>query len=433
MQIDSLPHGATLDGGKFIVEHPIGHGGFGITYIAEDVSLDRTVVIKECFADGYCARDGNQVIVKSEGFGSSFAQIVRMFVREAQSIALLQHPNIVDVHQIFEENGTAYMVLDLIEGRDLAEVIELDDSPMEPDQIHALLVKLLDAVNLVHFNKLLHRDISPDNILLDKWGSPILIDFGAVRDVSPAEGGGSASMLVVKDGYSPPEFYQSGAVQSECSDVYALGATIYHLISGQIPPSGQERFEAVSGGHPDPCTPLSGRFDAFDDVILETVDAAMRVDPADRLQSAKHWAERIEDEQEKARVLKLTPRVGLEALTAMIEDVNRDLDDTSAAQNADKRGARVKSVILDAAHYRPERPEWAVEFNLETAHVASRKPGHAHIAKRANRYARYAQRENEARAALAALDQNTKPTAAQVSLLQRIFQPSQWFAVGRVG
>ena len=230
---DALPTDTILQSGKFRIDQQIGAGGFGITYLAEDTGLERSVVIKECFADGYCRRRGSQVVVDADNFADSFRQIVGMFIREARSIAMLRHPNIVRVHQVFEENGTAYMVLDLIEGRDLADIIELGDKELNPDQIHGLLVKLLDAVALVHDNGLLHRDISPDNVLLDKWGGPILIDFGAVREYSTKGKTGSASMLVVKDGYSPHEFYSSGATQSASSDLYALGATMYHLISGK--------------------------------------------------------------------------------------------------------------------------------------------------------------------------------------------------------
>ena len=426
MPVAALAQGTMLQGDKFRIDQEIGSGGFGITYLADDVCLERTVVIKECFADGYCGRDGANVTVNAPGFQTAFREIVQMFMREARSIALLRHPNIVDVHQVFEENGTAYMVLELIEGRDLAEMIECAEDGLSPDQIHALLVKVLDAVALVHANGLLHRDISPDNILLDKWGSPVLIDFGAVREVGTKA---ASSMLVVKDGYSPPEFYHKGTRQGASSDVYALGATMYHLITGAPPPDGELRHTAFLAGRPDPCTPLAGRFKAFDPVLLETVDAAMRVDPTERLQSARAWSELIEAGERKSRVLKMPPRVRIEALSEMVAEVNRDLSEGTALPEHSPRPSPVSAAV--AAAYAPPVPDWVAEFNLETAEVASRRPGHGHIARRAARYARYAQREREARERLRDMDEQrpvmqARPTRlSRLSSLLRSFAPSR--------
>ncbi|WP_333712543.1 serine/threonine-protein kinase [Yoonia sp.] len=398
-----LPPDTRLQDGKFRIDQQIGAGGFGITYLAQDSGLDRTVVIKECFAEGHCRREGSRVVASSAGFAETFRQIVRLFVREARSIAMLSHPNIVRVHQVFEENGTAYMVLDLIEGRDLADIIELGDRELSPDQIHGILVKLLDAIALVHDHGLLHRDISPDNVLFDKWGSPILIDFGAVREDASKVKRAANNILIVKDGYSPYEFYSTGATQGPSSDLYALGATLYHLITGRAPADAETRYRAVAQGDPDPCLPLAGRFPDFDPVVLETIDAALRVDPAARLQSARAWLTRIEQEQRAERVVKMASAVPLKNISALVQETNRLLDapdETVAADIAASAPVLTKPDLPQDIY----RPDWAVEFNYETARTARRRPGQSHIAEKAARMAKKAQREAEARALLRQMD-----------------------------
>ncbi len=234
---EALPSGTSLLGDQFTIERPLSSGGFGITYLAEDNFLGRRVVIKECYPEAFCRREGKNVLVRSNIHHEKYRAIVEMFMREARSIAKLRHPNIVGVHRIFEDNETAYMVLDLIHGRDLLSLIKDKDDLLTAGQVKEVLIKTLDAVELVHQNDLLHRDLSPDNILLDKWGSPVLIDFGAAREEASRETRAVSAVLVVKDGYSPQEFYFAGGKQSASSDLYALGATFYHLISGEAPPT----------------------------------------------------------------------------------------------------------------------------------------------------------------------------------------------------
>ena len=425
---DALPPDTLLHDGKFRIDQQIGAGGFGITYLAEDTGLERTVVIKECFADGYCRRNGSHVYVEAAGFAETFRQIVGMFLREARSIAMLRHPNIVSVHQVFEENGTAYMVLNLIEGRDLADIIELGDEELSPDQIHGILVKLLDAIDLVHSNGLLHRDISPDNVLLDKWGSPILIDFGAVREDASKTTRSGSSMLVVKDGYSPLEFYSTGAAQRANSDLYALGATLYHLISGQAPVDAETRFGAIASGASDPCQPLAGRFPAYDPVVLETIDAAMQLDPDARLQTARFWLDRIEAEQKKERVVKMPLAVPLKEIHALVEETNKLV--LTAEDDVIAMPATPEAPPL-AAIQGGYRPEWVAEFNFETARTARRRPGQSHIAEKAARMAKKALQEDEAREMLRQMERERRHPPKPRRMFDGFFSDSyivQWMS-----
>ena len=174
---EGLADGATLLDGQFTITAQLSRGGFGITYLARDNTLDRTVVIKECFPENFCMRKGQTVRVRTSSNEGQYRSIVEMFMREARAIAKMRHPNIVGVHRVFEDNRTAYMALDMIDGDDLLEVIHDEDRVMTPTQIKEILIKVLDAVSVIHSEDLLHRDISPDNILINKWGNPVLIDF----------------------------------------------------------------------------------------------------------------------------------------------------------------------------------------------------------------------------------------------------------------
>ncbi|TMV15491.1 serine/threonine protein kinase [Arenibacterium halophilum] len=288
---DMLPPGTALLNGQYVIERYLSSGGFGITYLARD-SLERTVVIKECFPSAFCGRVNKTVQARSQASQADFRAFVDLFVREARSLARIDHPNVVGVHQVFQDNQTAYMALDLVKGHDLLDLIE-GVAPPAPEQVMAWLPRLLDAVGEVHANDMLHRDISPDNILIDVHDKPVLIDFGAAREEASKKSRAMSALLVVKDGYSPQEFYIAGSKQAPCSDLYALAATFWHLISGEAPPNSQARLAAIASHQPDPCRALAGRIAGYPEPFLRAIDDAMRLFPGDRIQTAAEWAARI--------------------------------------------------------------------------------------------------------------------------------------------
>lgn len=236
--IDELKPGTKLLHGQYVIDSFLNAGGFGITYLARD-SLDRKIVIKECFPGAFCRRSRYIVQARSRAHQNELKSIVRLFVQEARSLAKLSHPNIVGVHQVFEDNDTAYMALDFVEGRDLLDTIEDPKNGLTPAQIKALLKDMLDAVGFIHDQGILHRDISPDNILIGKDMRPVLIDFGAAREEATKQSRVLSALRVVKDGYSPQEFYIAGSDQGPSSDLYALAATFHHLIAKDVPPNSQ--------------------------------------------------------------------------------------------------------------------------------------------------------------------------------------------------
>ena len=321
---DELAPGVTLLHGQYLIEENLVRGGFGITYLARD-SLDREVVIKECFPGAICCRAGGVVQARAAERASQFGSIKRHFLREARRLARLDHPNIVGVHQVFEENNTAYMVLDYVDGVDLLTVLEDEPERLSPGMIRALLDTALESLSYIHGLGILHRDISPDNFLLDQNGTLTLIDFGAAREQAGKENRALSALLAVKDGYSPHEFYLADVAQSPSSDIYSLGATFYHLVTGEAPPDSQQRLAAIAAHQPDPYQPLAGGNWGYDRAFLASIDRALAVLQKDRIQTAEEWMDLLrsmpapEPEPEPAGDLN-------RVISRLVEDTNKSLE-----------------------------------------------------------------------------------------------------------
>ncbi|WP_424941529.1 protein kinase domain-containing protein [Aliiroseovarius sp. S253] len=287
-QIAALQPGEQLLRGQYEILRFLNNGGFGITYLARD-SLNRNVVIKECFPGALCRRAGSQVEAADPAYSEDLRSIIGLFIQEARNHARLVHPNIVNVHQVFEDNQTAYIAMDLINGGDLLDYVQDKRNTVTPDFFVMVTEKMLSALSFIHDNGMLHRDISPDNILIDENGEPILIDFGAAREQAANRSAALLTLRVIKDGYSPHEFYARGADQDTTSDLYVLAATLYHAISGERPIDGKSRLDAFNAGTEDPYVPLAGRFEGYPDGFLEALDKAMEVHIVSRVQSALEW------------------------------------------------------------------------------------------------------------------------------------------------
>jgi serine/threonine protein kinase len=299
---DELSPGTLLLHGQYVIEDYLIRGGFGITYLAKD-SLDRRVVIKECFPNSICKRTDGQVHTLSAEQRDQFNSLLRHFLREARRLAKLSHPNIVGVHQVFEENSTAYMALDFVDGMDLLSVVEEDPQRLTPDVIRSMLIKSLGAISYIHDKGILHRDISPDNFLLDGADNLTLIDFGAAREHATKENRALSSLLAVKDGYSPQEFYHGEMSQCPSSDLYALGATFYHLITGGAPPDSQQRLAAIAAEAKDPFVPLALGSADYEPAFLKAINKVLEIFPEDRIQSAQDWVETIDAERRRQAAL----------------------------------------------------------------------------------------------------------------------------------
>ncbi len=295
---DELKPGTELLHGQYVIEQFLNNGGFGITYLAKD-SLDRLVVIKECFPESICSRSNSTVRVRSRNQAEAFRTIVDLFIEEARSLARLSHPNIVGVHQVFEDNDTAYMAMDFVQGRDLMSIADSSEN-LDPSALILITRKLLDAVEFIHDVGVLHRDIAPDNILLNNENEPVLIDFGAARENVSIATSYLGSMRTVKDGYSPQEFYANNSEQHPSSDLYSLAASLYHVITKELPANAQNRLSAIAGGDDDPYVSIRDLAHGYPEPFLDAIDMALNVFPKDRLQSAAAWRSMIPGPTDRA-------------------------------------------------------------------------------------------------------------------------------------
>ena len=236
----SLPVGSTLMQGKYRIVAVLGQGGFGITYKGEHTMLGTTVAIKEFFMKGACERDENSTHVTTSQSNSELASRFRTkFLKEAKTLAVLKHPNIIRVFDVFEDNGTAYYVMDYIEGNNLSDIVEGKGRLSEPLALKYIR-QVANALNYMHQKKLLHLDVKPANILLNKnTGNAILIDFGVSKQYDQDGQQTSTTPPAISKGYSPVEQYAQGSnvkTFSPATDIYSLAATLYKLVTGNTPP-----------------------------------------------------------------------------------------------------------------------------------------------------------------------------------------------------
>lgn len=288
--LDELQPGSVLFHGQYRIKSAITSGGFGITYFAQD-HHGQDVVIKECFSGAHCRRLRSRVRPRSAGSQLEMKRILKYFLKEARSLSTLHHPNVVHVHQVFQENDTAYLVMDRIQGDDLLNIIEDERIIRTPLWIMALTMKMVAALSYVHENDILHRDIAPDNIFINSENEPVLIDFGAASWISESGRLAKSALTIVKDGYSPHELYFATGNIGPWTDIYGLGATLYHAITGRAPEDSQTRVAAKAGRSPDPLIPLAGNFVGYPAGFLESIDKALSIIPAERYQTAGSWLE----------------------------------------------------------------------------------------------------------------------------------------------
>jgi len=234
----ALPAGTTL--AEYRLLGVLGKGGFGLTYLAEDTSLGIKVAIKELLPDGVATRvGGSTVVAQSQDLDETYRWALQRFEQEAQLLAGLSHPNIVRVIRLIIGNGTAYMVMEYVEGQSLKDRIRTH-GPLDEATARSILSALMSGLEYVHGRSFFHRDVKPDNVFIATDGRPVLLDFGSARQNL----GQSVSMTaIVSKGYSPFEQYQTHGKQGPWTDIYALAGTMIYTITGTSPPDATDRFE----------------------------------------------------------------------------------------------------------------------------------------------------------------------------------------------
>ncbi|MBR3524713.1 MAG: serine/threonine protein kinase [Lachnospiraceae bacterium] len=236
----ALPIGCVL-AGQYVIEGILGQGGFGITYAARDHVSKNVVAIKEYFPNSIATRiNYSTVIPLSANKKDNYDYGLDCFKKEAYTLGQFAgHPNIVNIHCYFEENSTAYFVMDMIRGMSLASYLK-QKKVLPYDEALRILLPVMNALVDVHNKGIIHRDISPDNIYLEDGGGIKLLDFGAAR-YSIGDRTQSLS-IILKHGFAPPEQYQSRGHQGPFTDIYALAATFYNVLSGKKLPDSIERM-----------------------------------------------------------------------------------------------------------------------------------------------------------------------------------------------
>ena len=283
---DTLAPGTRLD--ELEIERVLGAGGFGVTYLARDVSLDAWRAVKEYLPRDWGTRRRDGTIGPRTGTDAEdYEWGLTRFLDEARILAQFDHPNLVRVYRVFEAQGTAYMVTEYVEGRTLAAALR-ESGPWSERQVRELLEALTAGLSAVHGAGLLHRDIKPGNVMVRGDGTPVLIDFGAARQ---AMGRQSRSVTaVLTPGYAPIEQYSPRGNQGPWTDIYALGALAYEALSGQVPEDATERVLE------DRLRPMGEvapqRVSA---VLAAAIDAALAVDGRDRPQSLDAWRAQLSE------------------------------------------------------------------------------------------------------------------------------------------
>lgn len=239
MTVNHLPNDSTLQGGKYKIVRFISSGGFGCTYEGNHVLLKKRVAIKEFFVKDFCNRDESTLAV-TIGITSRTALVKKLknkFIEEAQSVCALKHSHIVNVYDVFEENGTAYYVMDYVNGLSLNDIVKKNGA-MGEEKTMRYILQVADALKYVHSRNRLHLDVKPGNIMIDEDDNAVLIDFGASKQYDEEAGENTSTLMGKTPGFAPLEQMGNDVVKFYPStDIYALGATLYKLLTGNTPPS----------------------------------------------------------------------------------------------------------------------------------------------------------------------------------------------------
>ena len=313
---NALPPGYRLQ--EYELVRVLGDGGFGITYLGFDDHLDKAVAIKEYLPSDFAIRtDNHRVKPKASTYHKDFMWGLDRFLDEAKTLARFDHRHIVKVHRRFEAHGTAYIVMEYAEGEPLSKYLERKGT-LEEAELKGILYPLLSALEVVHGADFLHRDITPNNIMLrDEDSSPVLIDFGTARQAMGERR--RSSKAIWTRGYAPIEQYSSVSNQGAWTDLYALGAVCYRALTGQVPIEASERVRRDSL---EPIGELcGGRVSAG---FLSAVEWALQVEEDARPRSVTVWRAVLEADGEEAQEQTVDLRP-LEDLAAGSEQQNKPL------------------------------------------------------------------------------------------------------------
>ena len=282
-----LPLGHLLCGNQYRVGKVLGApGGFGITYLALDTRLETKVAIKE-YLPRHLASRGSGVSVRphTKSDASDFHFGMEQFLNEAKTLARMKHPNIIRIMTYFEENRTAYLVMDYLEGESLSEYLIRVGKLTSPDGIQ-LMLPIIDGLSHIHAQGFIHRDVKPSNIYLTNEGNTILLDFGAARQALQEKSQSMTSILT--PGYAPWEQYHRKGNQGPWTDIYSCAAVLYQMLTGQLPSDAQERLAE------DSLVPPNKLNRTIPTSVSQVILNALSLKPTDRPQSADAFSRELQ-------------------------------------------------------------------------------------------------------------------------------------------
>lgn len=340
-----LQPGYTLNGGKYVIEKKIGEGGFGITYRAVQTGLNRAVCIKEYFLAGRCIRNTQAKTIQLQGADEAMFEKYRAaFVKEAQTLAALHHPGIVEVIDIFDENNTSYMVMPFVEGRSLQSIVEKNGPLTYPEAVN-YIGQVANAVGYIHDRHILHRDIKPDNIMITADYKAVLIDFGSAREFEEDKTQAQTSM--VTHGYAPTEQYTRNSRKGAYTDIYAIGATLYFILTGKVP---YEAAARITEAMPEP-RELNP---SLPEEANRTIMKAMQLKSQDRHQSIAEFMDDLRNVKPSAAVEPSAPPTSKaasqsEAKTQIITEKTVVSDQSASKSKTEKKSGKKTAIWITIA------------------------------------------------------------------------------------
>ena len=335
-----LQPNTTLQGGKYRIDRVLGQGGFGNTYVGYNTEFEETVAIKEFFMKGVTERDETTcaVSVSNADNVGQFEEQREKFKKEARRLRKLKNEHIVKVHDLFEENGTAYYVMDYIDGESLAERMKKTGQAFSEAEVKSILAQILDALKEVHQNEIWHLDLKPGNIMIDKGGNAYLIDFGASKQIRANGSMTISTALCYTPGYAPNE--QIGQMYDRFgpwTDIYALGATIYNLLTNKKPPMAIDIEEDEEDAFEFP--------NSISEDMRKLIVWMMQPKRKTRPQSVDDILSLLKNKQN------VTPQVPMKSTidkeeTMLAESIPDDNEETILATNGVQQYGKIRSVDL---------------------------------------------------------------------------------------
>lgn len=270
--------------GRYYIGKVLGVGGFGVTYLAYDCQRNSRVAVKELFPNKDAVREQGTCAVRIlKGQEEYFRHVRQRFIGEARILFQFQKsPDVIDVYQLFEENNTAYYVMEYLEGTDLKHYL-LNRGRLDWSSLSGYARMIFKTLSTLHRQNLIHRDISPDNIFLTKDGRAILIDFGSVRCYSNSKG----FTTFLKECFAPLEQYREHGRQGPWTDVYSLSVTMYYALSGVMPPKAPDRIQD------DQTVPLHKLCPALPGHVARAIEKGMSVRQEERFQNVQDYAKAL--------------------------------------------------------------------------------------------------------------------------------------------